>query len=107
MDPTFRTLVQEAAYRYARGNLTYGVSQTRKTRGGRFYSVTTTHFCDDAILRRVGKKSWEITTRTGYTILKREGSEGFGIDRKKFRPITERSYRILLKKRSAHPATTA
>jgi hypothetical protein len=104
MNSDFRSIVHAAAFRHCRGHITYCTTKTCKTRGGRYWSEFTHHELKDAILRRVGKKSWDITSPDGYTFRKQEDSKLFRF--LNVRPITERSYRILLKKRTAHPATT-
>lgn len=103
MDPTFRQIVHAAAHRFVRGHIQWSVSVARKHRGN-WRSTFTVHEHKDAIARRSGKNSWEITLPSGITWLKQEDSKHFALI--KIRPITERSYKILLRKRSAHPSTT-
>jgi hypothetical protein len=101
----FRSIVHAAAFRYCRGHISYSTSKTCKTRSGRYWSEFIQHDIKDAILRRSGKKSWDITAPNGYSFRKQEDSKLFRLIN--VRPITERSYNILLKKRTAHPATTS
>lgn len=103
---SFREIVYKAAWRYARGPVEWSEAATRKTRGGRYYSEHHSRECKDAILRRAGKKSWDITLPSGFTFRKQEGSHGFKLGAK-CKPITERSHKILLRKRTAHPSATA
>lgn len=104
MTTNFRNIVQNAAYRFARGHIAYGSAKTCKTRGGKFFSEISEVHIKDAILRRSGGKSWDITGPNGQTFRKQEDSKLFRF--LKVRPITERSYKILIRKRTSHPETT-
>ena len=101
----FRSIVHEAAYRHCRGHIAYCTHKLRKTRSGRYYSDYIEHEHKDAILRRVGKKSWEITLPSGNTFRKQEDSYGFHLVKTTL--LKPKGYAILLKKRTAHPSTTS
>jgi hypothetical protein len=99
---SFRTTVLDAI-KHLRGHIQWTTCTNHRRRGG-WYSAYSYHENRDAILRRIGKKSWEITLPSGTTFLKQEDSHGFLLV--KTRPLKPKGYAILLKKRTAHPSTT-